>query len=108
MRGSFFFLGTVLTRGGGAGAGAGGGAAGGGEGFRRGASSVSNDEAKDAKSSSLITRRFLGGAPDKPEASRAALALRRLLWFAIHCCTSSTAEYSQSSTVPLSPNLASK
>ena len=29
------------------------------------------------------------------------------LWFAIHCCTSSTAEYSQSSTVPLSPNLAS-
>ena len=79
LRGSFFFLGTVLTRGGGAGAGAGGGAAGGGEGFRRGASSVSNDEAKDAKSSSLITRRFLGGAPDKPEASRAALALRRRL-----------------------------
>ena len=79
LRGSFFFLGTVLTRGGGAGAGGGGGAAGGGEGFRRGASSVSNDEAKDAKSSSEITRRFLGGAPDKPEASRAALALRRRL-----------------------------
>ena len=74
-----FFIGTVRTRGGGAGAGA-GGAAGAGEGFRRtGASSASRDEAKDAKSSSEMTRRFFGGAPDNPEASRAALALRRLL-----------------------------
>ena len=73
LRGSFFFFGTVRTRGGGAGAGAGGGDA------RRGASSASRDEAKDAKSSSEMTRRFLGGAPDNPEASRAALALRRLL-----------------------------
>ena len=75
LRGSFFFFGTVRTRGGGAGAGAGGG----GEGRRRGASSASNEDANDAKSSSEMTRRFFGGAPLSPEASRAALALRRLL-----------------------------
>ena len=99
----FFFFGTVRCRGAGAGEGAG---------ARRCADSASSsspiDAANDEKSSSLITRRFFGSTASlSPAAWRAALALRRLLCSSIQPWTSSTAEYSQSSIVPLSPNFAS-